>query len=363
VASETLRAAQKAFNGVHFSDNTVAGGKPFVVAYDDKRAYDVAKSATQRRLLAEAGARLAQLVNTALDGPPVLLARAEAIVTRPAPTAASLAEAPSYIVTDRLSDVSGVTATLPVARTLVVFDIDDTLLTTPLVGDSTSQHVFFGSDTWYVWQVEPRTDAKKKVPCIFDFLGINYEAATLVPTEPAAKQIVTSGAFDKLILTSRSPNYREGTERQLHDAEIPLPASLTSRASAFVTSRDGTAMTYLNGILMTRGYDKGEALFALLRELGIERKYIDVVLVDDGWKNIVQMNAAVVGRGLQFHGVLYKGVKLDPSVGLLEGDMKPFDVPEDEQAQAARAWDTWMNALKIAYPDRANKIQQRQCTK
>lgn len=72
---------------------------------------------------------------------------------------------------------------LPLRSTLVVFDIDDTLLTAT---------EFFGSDKWYDWQrgraLSPNgqplaIDEADKVSCLFDILGMTYEIATNRPTQ------------------------------------------------------------------------------------------------------------------------------------------------------------------------------------
>ena len=52
-------------------------------------------------------------------------------------------------------------------RTLLVLDIDDTLLTSD---------GFFGSDKWYEWQKTLPASDPGKVPCLFDVISLNYEA-------------------------------------------------------------------------------------------------------------------------------------------------------------------------------------------
>ena len=51
-------------------------------------------------------------------------------------------------------------------RTLLVLDIDDTLLTSD---------GFFGSDKWYEWQKTLPAGDPGKVPCLFDVISLNYE--------------------------------------------------------------------------------------------------------------------------------------------------------------------------------------------
>ena len=65
--------------------------------------------------------------------------------------------------------------------TLIVFDIDDTLLTS---------ETFFGSDHWYEWQRGLKKGDVGYVPCKFDVIALNYEMGTQRVVEPEAVDIV-----------------------------------------------------------------------------------------------------------------------------------------------------------------------------
>ena len=87
-----------------------------------------------------------------------------------------------------------------------------------------------------------------------------------------------------------------------------------------------------------------------------------MVLVDDGWKNILQMDAALGARGVRFHGVLYTGVKRDPSAGSLTlGGNERFQVEEDVADSATKAWGNWLAAMRQAYPERAKRLEDGDC--
>jgi hypothetical protein len=98
--------------------------------------------------------------------------------------------------------------------TLVIFDIDDTLL---------ESRRFYGGDTWYNWQrgrpvmhesgSEIRIAEEDKVACIFSQLTLLYELGHYEPVEPDAVEIFNRVAsqHDVLLLTSRSPAYRPGS--------------------------------------------------------------------------------------------------------------------------------------------------------
>src|SRR5262249_38873353 len=72
-----------------------------------------------------------------------------------------------------LADISSVLG--GTTRTLLVLDIDDTLLTSP---------VFYGSDAWYEWQRSLPAGDNRAVPCLFDVIAINTELGTQVETQP-----------------------------------------------------------------------------------------------------------------------------------------------------------------------------------
>lgn len=265
----------------------------------------------------------------------------------------------SYIESNTLGALPVLLARLPPADTLVVFDIDDTLLTTPFVDGREGTRQFFGSDSWYVWQSDlPHSDPHWQA-CRFAFLGLNFEAATAVAT-PLAAETVAAVKNDKLMLTSRSPDYRGGTERELARAGIPFPASIAPQPALTVIA-NGKPLSYVNGILMTRGGNKGESLRALLATAG--RVYTDVVLVDDGWKNILDMSDASRQDGRRFHGILYTGVKRDHNAGNIDrGSWKKLVISDADAKAADQDWARWMKAFGKLYPERAKLLDaQHDC--
>ena len=227
-------------------------------------------------------------------------------------------------------------------RTLLVLDIDDTLLTS--VG-------FFGSDSWYEWQQGLKADDPGKVPCLFDVISLNYETGGQRATQPDGPALVNAVQVDKLLLTSRNPLYRGGTLRTLRDAGYALPAPLAGQADGsswdFRKAPDAAPVriTYDQGVFMTTGQDKGLALLALLQRL--HTRYDRVVLVDDGKKNIDNMQNALRKAGVDYLGLHY--LRVDKSIAAAD-------------AQAGRAgWQAWQRLLGEVYPQRLQALQQGQC--
>ena len=227
-------------------------------------------------------------------------------------------------------------------RTLLVLDIDDTLLTSD---------GFFGSDKWYEWQKTLPASDPGKVPCLFDVISLNYETGGQRATQPDGPALVNAVQVDKLLLTSRNPLYRGGTLRTLRDAGYALPAPLAGQADGsswdFRKPPDAAPVriTYDQGVFMTTGQDKGLALLALLQRL--HTRYDRVVLVDDGKKNIDNMQNALRKAGVDYLGLHY--LRVDKSIAAAD-------------AQAGRAgWQAWQRLLGEVYPQRLQALQQGQC--
>ena len=228
-------------------------------------------------------------------------------------------------------------------RTLLVLDIDDTLLTSA---------GFFGSDAWYEWQKTLAPTDPGKVPCLFDVIALNYEAGDQHPTQPDGPALVNGLQADTLLLTSRNPLYRGGTLRTLREAGYRLPqplgASADGRSWDFrkAPGADPVRVVYDQGVFMTTGQDKGLVLLDLLRRLGL--RYERVVLVDDGERNISNMRNALRDAGTDYLGLHY--TRVDKSVDAAD-------------AAAGRAgWQAWRQLLASSYPQRLQALESGRCS-
>lgn len=227
-------------------------------------------------------------------------------------------------------------------RTLLVLDIDDTLLTSA---------GFFGSDSWYEWQKTLPASDPGKVSCLFDVISLNYEAGNQQATQADGPALVNGLAIDKLMLTSRNPLYRGGTLRTLRDAGYALPTPLgdspEGRSWDFrkTAASKSVRVVYDQGVFMTTGQDKGLVLLDLLRRLNL--RYQRVVLVDDGEKNITNMQAALRDAGIDYLGLHY--TRVDKTV-------------DDADIRAGRAgWQAWRQLLADAYPKRLAEFDAGKC--
>ncbi len=258
----------------------------------------------------------------------------------PAPTS----HASESQVTDikDLAQVATALAENGTRRTLLVMDIDDTLLTS---------QGFFGSDRWYEWQKHLAATDPAKVPCLFDVISLNYEVGTQQPTQPDGPALINALPGEKLLLTSRNPLYRGGTVRTLHDAGYALPTPLAGQTDGSswrwrkAPDARESDVSYAQGIFMTAGQDKGLVLLALLGRL--HQRYDRVVLVDDGDANIRNMQAALRDAGIDYHGLHY--TRIDKTVSAADANV------------GLQAWQAWQALLSTTYPERLDAFNSGHC--
>lgn len=169
---------------------------------------------------------------------------------------------------------------------LIVLDIDNTLLTS---------HVDLGGDVWYQWQtgkldLKP-TKEQKVGKCLYkDAIGLLYELGTMDLTDTLIPEYIHSWqdtGITVFALTSRSPRDRTATERELKKKEIDFSKTALKAYGECVPiyrynmQKD---MSYMNGIMMTTGMDKGKMLAHILEKTG--RSFEAIVFVDDSKKNV-----------------------------------------------------------------------------
>jgi hypothetical protein len=239
---------------------------------------------------------------------------------------------------------------LDAQSTLLVFDIDDTLLTAT---------EFFGSDKWYDWQrgraLSPNGNViaiedSEKVNCLFDTLGMVFEIAVNKPTQADMATLVNGVSNDVVILTARSGAYRAATMRELARNQLDFSdKSLTSPDVGLhydYTLGGRTAnVSYVEGVFMVQGMNKGVLLLDLLARTGHE--YTSVVFVDDKQHNIDNMANALKSAGVNFYGYHYTRIAKT--------------VTDEEVAQANAAREALSELLSAHFADRAEHINQRQC--
>ena len=193
---------------------------------------------------------------------------------------------------------------------LLVFDIDNTLLTMPQ---------FLGSDQWFNHHAGLISSGKDAAFGSIDELlaaqGAIFDLAVMKPTQDDAASLVRKAreeGVDIFLLSARGPALYDATRRELDRSGINFKAPQTcsiiicsvggtigdhdirKAISAFgSTSSPGTYrdIALRDGIMMVAGQDKGTMLKVLLASIG-STSYDKIVFVDDTQANIDSVAAS-----------------------------------------------------------------------
>lgn len=210
---------------------------------------------------------------------------ADPVLAKKNPVKASIQKQQTQSFEDVVAVTRSLTRQYGADNVLIVMDIDNTILT------STTD---IGSDVWYQWQtgklaIKPTTS--QQVTCLYaDSIGLLYELSPMKLTENSLDQTIsnwqTSG-HTVMALTSRAPQYRAATERELTRNQVNLASSALvpiGQDTMLFREMKGREISYMQGIMMTSGMNKGDMLQYLLEKA--DRKFAAIVFVDDSKKNI-----------------------------------------------------------------------------
>lgn len=195
------------------------------------------------------------------------------------------------------------------SHTLVVFDLDDTLLTMPTA---------LGSTGWWDWQSallgtnDPQAVADNRD----DLLRIQatlYRLSDMKHTQPDISSLLNWLHVNKIpsmVLTSRGEEYDRLTQQQMDDAHLStffgdngLTVNAnsisnnenTSVAGDFIPCDSGfdRAASYEKGVYYGSGQNKGQMLQCFLNNQASEANIQAVYFVDDTQSNLADMTAAM----------------------------------------------------------------------
>jgi len=176
-----------------------------------------------------------------------------------------------------------------VKQVLIVFDIDNTVLTS---------NVDLGGDVWYQWQtgklnIKP-TEKQKVKKCFYeDAIGLLYELGTANLTDMRLPEYISdwqNSEVEIMALTSRSSKYRFPTERELikHGVDFSVsPLKSIEGNEVILNYKLERRLSYLNGVMMTTGMNKGKMLELILGRTG--RSFKCIIFIDDSKHNIDNM--------------------------------------------------------------------------
>lgn len=244
---------------------------------------------------------------------------------------------------------------------LVVIDIDNTLLTMPNN---------FGSDQWYEWQTTECLNNKARskycittsFPELIDLQGQIFATANMQLTEPAAKKLVydlQAEGQSLILLTSRSPEFRNSTMRSLsqhglsfdksalpgaqpgtfppYDLDNLAKDGLSKEDAKIANLRKPRSVSYMNGLSMNSGQNKGIILKTLLHRSG--KKFKAIVFVDDHKKHTAKVQE-IFGKRDPIEVITFRYSKIDPIV-------KAFK--ESDKSDVIRSYEAFSWGKKQAY--------------
>lgn len=246
-----------------------------------------------------------------------------------------------------VADVARLNDTYGASNVLIVLDIDNTILTSS---------VDLGGDIWYQWQrgkLVIKPSEEQKVACLFeDSIGLLYELLPMDLTEENVPQIISqwqTNGNTVFALTSRAPKYRPATERELYNKGIDLEvAALAPEGQDAPVYREMVEreLSYMKGVMMTSGMNKGEMLDYILSKTG--RSFDAVVFVDDSHHNIVNVYEKYKNRN-HIDRNIYHYVHVEH-----QREEKFGTLLTEQQANAmAKDWEELNNTLNRLFPDRA----------
>jgi len=234
-------------------------------------------------------------------------------------------------------------------RVLMVFDIDNTLLT---------MDQDLGGDAWFNWQAGLLRKAPKSPLLVAgDFRGllavqgILFSLGSMHPPEkgtPAAVRRLQATGARLFALSSRGPEYYSATMRVLGENGYDLSASAwPGRPGAFLPVRDGKERErwglgdprpamHQSGVYLAAGQHKG----AILRELWVaaKRKHKALLFVDDHEKHVKRVRAAFADEGVELK--LFRYARMDARV-------ERFN--ESDKADVDRKWRTLKAAMDTVF--------------
>lgn len=218
---------------------------------------------------------------------------------------------------------------------LLVVDIDNTLL---------AMNQDLGSDQWFNWQSELLSDDENSPELVADSFGGLLDAQGLLfslsqmhapePELPGMIKAIQDSGVTTVVLTSRGPDFRDATERELSRNEYDfrnnsltiieqrgpfLPFSLDtpnahglSKAIVEKIKSSLRPVSYSQGIYMTSGQHKGYMLQTLLARsvvdyelVAVKRQFKAIVFVDDHKKHTERMHEAFANRNIDLVTIRY----------------------------------------------------------
>jgi hypothetical protein len=245
---------------------------------------------------------------------------------------------------------------------LVVFDIDNTLM-------AMSQD--FGADQWWGWQSS--NCMKKKAPsfCVtnkfnelLDIQGQIFAVSNMKPSEKTTPRVIRTlqkRGYKVILLTSRGPAFRSATERALamnkfnfessaigpkggyagtfkpYTLKNPSKFGLTKSDMEKSGNKKPRSASYMNGLFMTSGMNKGLMLKAIMSKTGTNFKAI--IFADDHIKHTKSVQK-ILGSKKSLDVTTYR-------YGAIDAQVKKFK--KSDKSEVIKAWNNFNKMRKESF--------------
>lgn len=197
-------------------------------------------------------------------------------------------------------------------KVLVVYDVDNTLLTTTTA---------LGSNQWYEWQAEAlktgsnESVAGKDFECLIGAMELLYATRPMRLTHESvywSVEALRDEGFTQWVITSRAPELAAVTFRELDRQRLMFsPFFGKTRTDPLDLQLAGRASRMQDGVMFTAGGNKGDALNTALRLTGKSGEIRAIVFVDDSPWHLPNMRQAFADTRIEVHTFLYEASKPD----------------------------------------------------
>lgn len=211
------------------------------------------------------------------------------------------------------------------SRTLLVFDIDNTVL---------AAEGYLGSDQWYTWKsslIQQNNPAA--YPVLLEWYGIALTHAPMRVTEKNWEVFIKSWqrvGYPVIALTSRSVGFRAPTLRELERNKISFKKTAIGKAfpGRIIPPGAKRYVSYDDGVYMTSGQHKGAMLNYLIRaQYRGQMPFTQIVFVDDHLKNTTRVYETFRNLGVDILSYRY---------GFEDRNVKEFHSNNGMKAQATK---------------------------
>jgi hypothetical protein len=256
------------------------------------------------------------------------------------------------------------------SETLVIFDFDDTLLTTEGI---------LGSEAWFNWQAQILKDAPNSTLLVSkNFSGLLKAQNTILavaahkPVEPSLKDDIESLQKDKyftMVMTSRGPEERSLTQRELkrngidfstqaprlrlrqtcevlpYDLEKTEAIGISQDLKAKLKMKVAKKICYENGLFFTEGQHRGVMLKFFTTH--IARAVKNIIFINNFSKPLEDLKAAFENSSdLKIITLRYAG--RDSFVSL----------SDTQKSEASAAWSDFRNLIQKLFPTTLDDIEK-----